>query len=133
MPARDAYAKRLVSEHFQLVQTPEQMPQGLRAAFHRIAPRRDLAVGSQPFAATDVSDGRSRRFDFAGRSGDLWFVLYEFGGRAYHHSLILFERRGDRWREIVAAIGYLDQTDYRSFIRGVKSGRFEKVTDRWNL
>jgi len=79
MPSRDAYAKRLVTEHFQFVQTPEQMPQALRAAFYRIAPR------------------------------------------------------GDRWREVFAAIGYLDQTDYRSFIRGVKSGRFEKVTDRWNL
>jgi hypothetical protein len=132
-PARNAYANRLVTEDFRLVRTPEQMPEGLRAAFYRIAPRRDLAVGSQPFADTDISDGRSRRFDFAGQSGDLWFVLYEFGGRAYHYSLLLFQPRGKHWVEVAAAVGYLDHTDYRTFLRAVKAGRFELVTDRLNL
>jgi hypothetical protein len=132
-PARNAYAKRLVTHAFRLVRTPERMPQEVRAAFYHVVPRRELAVVSQPFASTDVSDGRLRRFDFAGYSGDLWFVLYEFGGRAYHRSLIFFQHRGNRWVEVAAVIGYLDQADYPTFVRAIKAGRFEIVTDRLNL
>jgi hypothetical protein len=46
-----------------------------------------------PFNATDaISDPAvpSRRFVHAGRSGDLWFVWYERGGRGYTTHLVIY-------------------------------------------
>jgi hypothetical protein len=71
----------------------DQIDSGVLKVFYKIAPRRDIAVGSQPFAETDISDGRPKRFDFGGHSADLWFIVYEVGGRAYHHSIIFLSAR----------------------------------------
>src|ERR1700724_332262 len=73
-PERNAYARRLVTEHFQIVRSLDQIDPGVWKAFYKIAPRRDIAVGSQPFAETDISDGRPKRFDFGVHSADLWFI-----------------------------------------------------------
>jgi hypothetical protein len=46
-----------------------------------------------PFNATDLIHDPavpSRRFVYAGQSGDLWFVWYEQGGRGYGTHLVVY-------------------------------------------
>jgi hypothetical protein len=132
-PERNRYAHRLVTEQFEIVQSLQQIDPAVLKAYYKIVPRRDIAVGSQAFAETDVSDGRSKRFDFAGHGSGLWFIVYEVGGRAYHYSIIFFERSGSSWHRVAAAAGFPERGDFPSVVRAVKKGRFDEMSDDLNL
>ena len=132
-PERNRYAYRLVTEQFQIVQSLQQIDPPVLKAYYRIVPRRDIAVGSQAFAETDVSDGRPKRFDLAGHGSGLWFIVYEVGGRAYHYSIIFFERSGSSWHRVAAAAGFPERGDFASVVRAVKKGRFDEMSDDLNL
>jgi hypothetical protein len=134
-PEKNVYARRLVTEPFQIVDSMREIEPSVLAAFYKIVPRREIAVGKEPFAATDIDEGRPRRFHFAGRGSDLWFVVYEVGGLASHHSVLVFERNGGHWRYVAAAIGFPDRNDFQGFVRAVKKGRFDAVQahDQLNL
>jgi len=132
-PERNRYAHRLVAEQFEIVQSLQQIDPAVLKVYYRIVPRRDIAVGNQAFAETDVSDGRPKRFDFAGHNSDLWFIVYEVGGRAYHYSMIFFERSRSGWRRVAAAAGFPEHSDFPSVVRAVKKGRFDEMRDDENL
>jgi hypothetical protein len=134
-PEKHAYAQRLVRDRFALVADLRSVDPSARAAFYKIVPRRQIAVGNEPFNATDVvSGGRPRRFRLAGHHSDLWFVLYEVGAsRANHDAVLIFQRDGTRWRQLVAATGYVESDEWASFVKALKTGRFHEVFTDLNL
>ena len=132
-PTKNAYAHRLVTENFRIVRNMREIDRAVLAEFHKIVPQREIAVGNQAFAETDISEGRHRRFDFAGQGGDLWFIVYEVGGRAYHQSVIVFQKNGARWQRVASAAGFPLGNDFTSFVKAVKRNRFDEVSDRDNL
>ena len=132
-PETNHYARRLVTERFQIVTSLRDVDPEVLKLYYKIVPRRDIAVGTQPFAETDISDGHPNRFDFAGHGSDLWFIVYEVGGRAYHHSMILFQRSRSGWRRVAAAAGFPERSDFSSVVRAIKKGRFDTMTDASNL
>jgi hypothetical protein len=128
-PEKNVYARRLVSEPVQVVHALRDIDKGVLAVFFRIAPRREMAFGDELFDEMDTSNGgRERKFDFAVHNGDLWFIAYEIGGRAYHHCVIVFQRRGGKWQRVEAAIGFPDGDNFRSFVKAVKKGNYELVS-----
>lgn len=135
-PETHTYAQRLVSGRFALVRDLRSMDPSARAAFYKMVPRRQIAVGNEPFDATDLisSDGRPRRFRLAGHDSDLWFVLYEVGAsRANHDAVLIFQRHGTRWQQVVAAAGYVESDHWASFVKALKGGRFHEVFTDLNL
>ncbi len=132
-PETNRYAQRLVTDKFEIVTSLRQIDRDVLKLYYKIVPRRDIAVGAQPFADTDISDGRLNRFDFAGHTRDLWVIVYEVGGRAYHHSMIFFERSGSGWHRVAAAAGFPEHNDFASVVRAVKKGRFDEMRDNENL
>jgi len=133
-PEKHTYAQRLVSGRFALVRDLRSMDPPARAAFYKMVPRRQIAIGNEPFDATDiVGDGRPRRLRIAGHDSDLWFVLYEVGAGPNHDAVLIFQRHGARWQQVVAAIGYVESDDYPSFLRALKRGKFHEVFTDLNL
>jgi|GEM_PF-2669501 len=133
-PDKHTYAQRLVSGRFALVRDLRSVDPSARAAFYKTVPRRQIAVGNEPFDATDIiGDGRPRRFRLAGHDSDLWFVLYEVGAGPNHDAVLIFQRNGARWQQVVAAIGYVESDDYQSLVRALKRGRFREVFTDLNL
>ncbi len=132
-PAKNPYARRLVNEHFEIVRRLPKVQPEVLTLFYRLVPRQEIATGTQPFAETDVSDGLPRRFDFAGSTSNLWFILYEVGGRAYHHSILIFWWDGKRWQHVAAAVGFVEKSDFPSLVEALKKGRFHVVFDNLNL
>lgn len=132
-PAANIFADRLVSQNFKLVWDLRKIDPAVSEMFFKTVPRRSIATGDQPFAMTDIDDGLPRRFVLAGRADDMWFILYEVGGRAYHHILLVYSRNGDRWLQAVAAIGSLEQNRFSGLVRAVKKGDFEVAVDNLNL
>lgn len=135
-PAQNAYARCLVTEHFQLVHDLRKIDPAVLARFHTVVPRHEIANRGQPFSETDSVDINDlpRRFTVAGHTSDLWFVLYEVGGsRAYHHSILLFRKHDNHWRHVAAAIGSVDTNNFASLVKALKKGLFHEVFDDLNL
>jgi hypothetical protein len=83
-----------------LLDLPRPIAQDLQS---RLRPLVDLEAPAMadrggPFRATDIitdSTVPSRRFIHAGRSGDLWLVWYEQGGRGYATHLVIYRIEAD--------------------------------------
>jgi hypothetical protein len=74
---------------------PPFMSAALKATLHGEA----IANTDAPFDSTHAlsGDGRpQRRFIFAGRSANTWFVYYEHGGRGNHRHILVFTANGER-------------------------------------
>lgn len=135
-PSTNVLARRVVTERFELVYQPKEIDPAVLELFYDKVPRSSVAVGNQAFEATDVVDdvnpGRPRRFNFAGHKSDVWFIVYEVGGsRAYHHTILFFQKRENRWRRGPAAVGIMDRNDFSSLVKALRKGWF--TVDRDDL
>lgn len=92
--AESGALRSFTSTEFEKVELLADLPADVRAAL-------DLKAAPMAEAGGDwnhgcVVDGRpGRRFIFAGRSPDLWFVFFEVGGRGHHQRVLTFRRRTD--------------------------------------
>lgn len=132
-PSHNKLARELVYGRGVVVHEMNGIDAALLTAFHRKVPKTTIAVGKEPFAITDASEGVPRRFDFAYRTDGVCFILYEVGGRAYHSALLVFRRRGAEWEAAAAATGFLRNPDVRSLKIAVKRGEFRQEVDDYNL
>ena len=137
-PSTNVLARRVVTERFQLVYELDRVDPVVLNLFSEKVPRNTVATGNQRFDATDLVDGinpaRIRRFNFAGRNSDVWFILYEVGGsRAYHSTIQFFQKRPGGWRRGPAAVGILDRNDLPNLIKALKKGWFTIDRDGFGL
>jgi hypothetical protein len=73
-----------------------ELPAAIRSLLEARIPEGIAAVGT-PYNATDAITDESlpsRRLLGAGRTGPIWFVWYEHGGRGYHQHLALLRSEG---------------------------------------
>jgi hypothetical protein len=86
-----------------------ELPAPIQSLLEARIPEGIAAVGA-PYNATDyITDESlpSRRLLGAGRTGPLWFVWYEHGGRGYHQHLVLLRSSGSASAEVVASAVFL--------------------------
>ena len=93
-PSRAPFARMLVQRQFRIVTSLEAVDPAVRRLWFKRYPRNEIATGNQEFAETDVSDGKPFRFVLGGQAADSWFILFETGGLAHHHTLVFFQRAG---------------------------------------
>ena len=137
-PSTNVLARRLVTEHFDLVYKLERIDPAVLKLFFAKVPRSSVAIGNQAFEATDqvdaVNPARLRRFNFAGHKSDVWFIVYEVGGsRAYHRTILFFQKREGRWQRGPAAVGIMDRNDFSSLAKALRKGWFTVDRDDLNL
>ena len=87
------------------------LPASIRSLLKTRVPEGIAAVGA-PYNATDhITDESlpSRRLLGAGRTGALWFIWYEHGGRGYHQHLVLLSSGGSSSAEVVTSAIFLQR------------------------
>jgi hypothetical protein len=128
-PSRDRFARMLVQRQFRIVTSLEAVDPAVRRVWFKRYPRNEIATGNQEFAETDVSDGKPFRFILAGQATDAWFILFETGGLAHHHTLVFFQRTNKDYRVVEAAYGNLHQNTFNSCLDAVRKGKFVQSDD----
>jgi hypothetical protein len=95
--------------------------------FHSKVPAREIANRGESFNATDVEvdlSQPSRRFVLAGTAPGIWLIVYEHGGRGYHHHLMVFTKQEDHWRLVAGVSGFLNGSTFGSLVRAIKANKF---------
>jgi hypothetical protein len=123
-PATNSYARRIVSENFRVVDDLNKIDPEVLAAFHEKVPAREIANRGERFNSTDVVTDKLpfRRLVFAGNAPGIWFILYEHGGIAYYHNLVVFTQDG-KWRIVASVTGIVKGNDFESLKQAVASGK----------
>jgi hypothetical protein len=87
------------------------LPASIRSLLEARLPHGIAAVGARYNATDYITDESlpSRRLLGAGRTGALWFVWYEHGGRGYHQHLVLLRPGGTSSAEVVASAIFLQE------------------------
>ncbi len=108
----------------QSVQRLSDLPAAIQGLLQARVPGGIAAAGS-PYNATDVVADESlpsRRLRGAGRTGPLWFVWYEHGGRGYHQHLVLFRSEGSSAEVVASAILLREPRDVAALQLLAKTG-----------
>jgi hypothetical protein len=94
--------------------------------FHSKVPPADIANRGEPFNSTDVvvKNRPGRRFVLPGGAPGLWFILYEHGGIAYHHDLVVFSKSGHCKVAAVAQRIVKGDDNFESLKRAIEAGQF---------
>jgi hypothetical protein len=124
-PSGNAYARRLVTEQFALVDDLRKIEPQVLAAFHAKVRPWEIANRGKPFNATDVAihNWPMRRFVLAGSAPGVWFILYEHGGIGYHHNLVVFAK-DKSWQLVVAVTGFVKENNFESLKRAIATREF---------
>jgi hypothetical protein len=125
LPSTNAYARRLVTDQFSLVDDLKKIEPEVLGVFHRKVQPWDIANKGKSFNATDVvmDNAPMRRFVVAGSAPGMWFILYEHGGIGYHHNLVVFSKNG-HWRIVASVTGFVKENNFESLKEAVKAGKF---------
>lgn len=134
IPANNAYARRIVTGQFTLIDDLTKIDPDVLAVFHTKVQREYIANRGERFNSTDVVTENlpARRFILAGTgsSPGLWFIWYEHGGIAYHHNLVVLAKNR-RWEIVAAAQGIAKgSNDFESLRQAVKNGQFFSLAGR---
>lgn len=126
IPSTNPFAHRIVIAQFSLVNDLKKIdPEILNLFYSKVRPDY-IANRGEPFNSTDVivNDRPARRFVLAGSGQGIWFILYEHGGIAYHHDLVIFSKNG-HWQIAAVAQGTVKgETDFESLKQAIKAGQF---------
>ena len=125
-PANSPYARRVVTDPFTLVNDLKNIDPEVLAAFHTKVEPQYIANRGERFNATDVVTENlpARRFVLAGGAPGIWFILYEHGGIAYHHNLVIFSKN-EHWKVAAAVQGTVKgEANLESLRQAVKDGQF---------
>lgn len=125
-PSTNAFARRIVSEQFTCVDDLKKVDPDVLALFHTKVRAEYIANRGESFNSTDVivNDHPARRFVVAGSAQGIWFILYEHGGIAYHHDLVVFSKNG-HWRIAAVVQGAMKgESDFESLKQAIKAGQF---------
>lgn len=129
-PAMSPYAGRIVGEPFALVDDLKKIdPQVLAVFYSKVRPEY-IANRGEKFNSTDVVTENlpARRFVLAGNASRIWFILYEHGGIAYHHDLVVFSKNG-HWQIVAVEQGTIKgEGDFESLKQAIKAGQFFSLT-----
>lgn len=131
-PATSSYARRIVTERFALVEDLKKIDPEVLAVFYSKVRPEYIANRGEKFNSTDVVTDNlpARRFVMAGSGSGLWFILYEHGGIAYHHNLVVLSKNGN-WQIAVALQGTVKgEVNFESLKQAIKSGQFFSLADR---
>ena len=125
-PSSNPFAHRIVIAQFGLVNDLKKIdPEVLNLFYSKVRPDY-IANRGEPFNSTDVivSDHPARRFVLAGSAQGIWFLLYEHGGIAYHHDLVVFSKNG-HWQIAAVVQGAMKgESDFESLKQAIKAGQF---------
>jgi hypothetical protein len=125
VPSTNAYARRLVADQFSLVDDLRKIDPEVLGVFHGKVKPSDIANRGEPFNPTDVvtPNWPMRRFVLAGSVPGMWFILYEHGGIAYYHNLVVFSKNG-HWRIVASVTGFAKENNFESLKEAIKAGKF---------
>ena len=125
-PSTNPFAHRIVIAQFSLVNDLKKIdPEVLNLFYSKVRPDY-IANRGEPFNSTDVivNDHPARRFVLAGSAQGIWFILYEHGGVAYHHDLVVFSKNG-HWQIAAVVQGAMKgESDFESLKQAIKAGQF---------
>ena len=131
-PQTSPYARRIVTDHFTLLDDLQKIDPEVLAVFHTKVEPAYIANRGERFNSTDVVTENlpARRFIVAGNAPGVWFILYEHGGIAYHHNLVVISRNR-RWQIAAALQGTVKgEVNFDSLKQAIKNGQFFSLTDR---
>ena len=147
-PATNPLARRLVNEPFQIVEHLRDIDPEVLRQFERLhtdpavpkeyrLPAPVIADRGGRFEVTDVIVGRaasSNRLIFAGHVPGCWFILYEYGGIAYGHKLVVFRQTHDGdWQaaaEAAGSIGEVRTADFNKLRTSLVRGEWTTLPGR---
>lgn len=131
-PSTNPLARRIVSDSFTQVEDLNKVDPDVLAVFHTKVRPEHIANRGERFNPTDVVTENlpARRFVLAGSAPGIWFILYEHGGIAHYHNLVIF-LKDERWQIAAALQGSVKGgINFDSLKQAVKAGQFFRVANR---
>ena len=126
LPASNPYARQLLIDDFRLIKNRNELGPEVAALFSEHVPPQDISNRGELFNPTEGPGNPrapSRRFVLAGVSANLCFVLYEVGGIAHYANLLIFAKQ-NKWRQVAAVTGPMNENTFDALKESVKGGRF---------